>query len=136
MIPDNLYDARRGTTDSEAIFLAALADGLACDPVGAMARTLHEVRGLMKHAAIEEPLRLTAAFTNGSCIWAYRWASDDRPPSLYYRELPEGVIIASEPTDDRRQGWREVPKGMVLLVRSGSVASISSLVDAAAKKAA
>ena len=35
LIPDDLYDARQGTTDSEAIFLLALANGLAEDPVGA-----------------------------------------------------------------------------------------------------
>src|SRR3712207_8568576 len=35
-IPDALYDARLGTTDSEAIFLAALANGLEENPVAAM----------------------------------------------------------------------------------------------------
>ncbi len=38
LIPDDLYDTRRGTTDSEAIFLLALANGLESDPVAAMER--------------------------------------------------------------------------------------------------
>src|SRR3954463_14071967 len=46
IIPDELYDARLGTTDSEAIFLAALANGLARDPLGAMTRTLEAVRAM------------------------------------------------------------------------------------------
>ena len=45
LIPDELYDHRLGTGDSEAIFLAALANGLADDPIKAMARTLQRVRG-------------------------------------------------------------------------------------------
>ena len=61
MIPDDLYEARAGTTDSEAIFLAALANGLAERPVEAMARTLKSVRALMEEAGVEEPLRFTAA---------------------------------------------------------------------------
>src|SRR5215204_220477 len=48
MIPDALYDARLGTTDSEAIFLAALANRLDRDPIGAMMRTLDAVRELME----------------------------------------------------------------------------------------
>src|SRR6478609_6516783 len=34
LIPDHLYDTRFGTTDSEAIFLLALANGLAEEPLG------------------------------------------------------------------------------------------------------
>ena len=32
LIPDELYDRRLGTTDSEAIFLLAIANGLGEDP--------------------------------------------------------------------------------------------------------
>src|SRR3712207_9319218 len=35
LIPDELYDARLGTTDSEALFLASVANGLEADPIGA-----------------------------------------------------------------------------------------------------
>ena len=50
LIPDDLYDTRHGTTDSEAIFLLAIANGLGEDPVDAMARTLKQVRALMVEA--------------------------------------------------------------------------------------
>ena len=40
LIPDALYKARIGTTDSEAVFLAILGAGAETDPVGATMRTL------------------------------------------------------------------------------------------------
>ena len=73
LIPDAFYDGRRGSTDSEAIFLLALANGLADDPVGAMAQTLATVRDLMQAAGIGEPLRFTALLTDGETLTAYRW---------------------------------------------------------------
>ncbi len=65
MIPDASYTNRSGTTDSEAIFLIAMARGAAEDPVGAMASTLGEIKSLMGDCAVCEPLRFTAALTNG-----------------------------------------------------------------------
>jgi predicted glutamine amidotransferase len=119
MIPDEFYDARLGTTDSEAIFLAALAQGLAEDPLGAMARTLKAVRNLMAEADVSEPLRFTAALTDGDDLYAFRWACDGHPPSLYVREADGGLIVVSEPIDGRKDGWREVPKGCSLIARAG-----------------
>src|SRR5918997_783073 len=57
LIPDEFYDHRLGTGDSEAIFLAALAEGLPDDPIPAMARPLRRVRHLMDAAGVDEPLR-------------------------------------------------------------------------------
>lgn len=134
LIPDAFYDARLGTGDSEAIFLAALADGLAQDPIGAMARTLKRITGLMRAAAIDEPLRFTAAYTDGETLWAYRWACDAKPPSLYYRETETGLVLVSEPLD-RRQSWREVPKGCTLVSRPGRAVTLECLSGALARAA-
>ena len=125
LIPDELYESRRGSTDSEAIFLLALANGLAEDPVGAMARTLEAVRGLMNAAGVAEPLRFTALLTDGEALTAYRWACDGRPPSLYFREGPSGIVVVSEPIDGRREGWQVVPKGGTLHARRGGRAVVS-----------
>jgi predicted glutamine amidotransferase len=127
IIPDELYDARLGTTDSEAIFLAALANGLIENPVEAMARILKQVRGLMGDAGISEPLRFTAALTDGESLWAYRWACDGRPPTLYYRETGDDLLVVSEPLDDREMGWQEVPKGCVLVARAGAPVTVECL---------
>ncbi|MET0745699.1 MAG: class II glutamine amidotransferase [Microvirga sp.] len=121
LIPDELYERRVGTTDSEAIFLLALAQGLAEEPVPAMARTLKLIRGLMSEAGIGEALRFTAAYTDGESLFAYRWACDGQPPTLYFREAEGGLLVVSEPIDDKARGWREVPKGCSLVARGGTV---------------
>ncbi|WP_372426384.1 class II glutamine amidotransferase [Salinarimonas chemoclinalis] len=135
LIPDGLYDARQGNTDSEAIFLMALADGLAEDPIGAMARTLATVRAMVRAASIDEPVRFTAAFTDGENLVAYRWACDDRPPSLYWRESATGLLVVSEPIDAEREGWREMPRGCTLLARPGRPVEIACLNAAMARAA-
>jgi predicted glutamine amidotransferase len=136
LIPDELYDARVGTTDSEAIFLAAIANGLVEDPIPAMAGVLKQVQGLMSDAGIAEPLRFTAAFTDGNDLWAYRWACDGKPPTLYYREVDGDLLVVSEPIDDRDRGWQEVPKGCVLIARAGSPVAVECLNEAMSRLAA
>jgi len=135
LIPDELYDRRVGTTDSEAIFLLALAQGLEDDPVSAMARTLKLIRGLMNDAGIDEALRFTAAFTDGESLFAYRWACDGQPPTLYFREAEGGLLVVSEPIDDKARGWREVPKGCSLVAR-GDTVSVQCLNEAMDRLAA
>jgi glutamine amidotransferase len=130
LIPDSLYDARSGSTDSEALFLIALAYGLADDPSAAIARTLKRVRGMMTAADVAEPLRFTAAFSDGEDLCAFRWASDGRPPSLYYRLSDGNLIVGSEPLDEREKGWREVPKGCTLLARRGAAPVVRCLDEA------
>lgn len=136
MIPDELYDRRQGTTDSEAIFLVALANGLSEEPVTAMARTLKQIRGLMEEAGIEEALRFTAAFTDGENLWAYRWACDAKPPTLYFREERGNLLVVSEPIDDKTRGWREVPKGCCLVALAGGNVAVRCLNEAMAQVAA
>lgn len=121
LIPDRLYEARGGTTDTEAIFLAAIGDGLESDPIGAMARTLKRVRAIMAESGVCEPLRFTAMLTDGETLHAYRWACDAQPPTLYYRQDARGLLIVSEPIDDAREGWHPVQIGCTLVARAGSL---------------
>lgn len=120
-LPDGLYEHRLGTTDSEALFLMALANGLRTEPVAAMERTLSEVQTLLDRAGVTEPLRFTSCYTDGEALWAYRWASDDRAPTLYYREDENGVLIVSEPIDEGVRNWNVVPKQSVLRVDSRGI---------------
>jgi glutamine amidotransferase len=113
-IPDALYAYRQGTGDTEVLFLIALAQGLADDPIGAVQRTLRLTVDLMAEAGIREPLRFSAAYTDGLSIHAYRWSTDSRPPTLYYRERTPGLIVVSEPFDNRTSGWHAIPKNAVL----------------------
>ncbi len=129
LIPDALYAERTGTTDSEALFLAALGMGLAEDPVCAISAVLREVRAAMVRANITAPLRFTAALTDGAHLWAFRWASDDAPPTLYFRDgsNPDGsngLVVVSEPIDGKREDWHAVPVGHALIAEPNGTARL------------
>lgn len=120
-LPDSLYLARKGTTDSELIFLLALSLGLDADPVGAMSAALARVRAEMTQAETEEPLRFTAALTDGTRLYAFRCASDANAPTLYHSGFGTGALtVVSEPLDENRARWTAVPKGHVLVVEEDS----------------
>jgi len=125
LIPDELYCQRVGSTDSEAIFLAAFANGLEQDPVAAFRTTLREVKRAMVRAGVNEPLHFTATLSDGVTLWAFRWSCNEVPPSLYYRETGSGVILVSEPIDDHPAGWQEVPRQGTLTVRGGKVVDLA-----------
>jgi predicted glutamine amidotransferase len=114
MIPDDQYARRRGNGDGEAIFLAAVGRGLASDPVAAIAGTLSACLAIMRASQIEAALRFTAILADGQTLHAFRWASDERAPSLYWRELEGGIAIASEPFGDAGDTWKTVPPGSVM----------------------
>ena len=121
MIPDDLYARRRGNGDSEAIFLAALGQGLDADPVTALARTLAVCTRVMQANAVPQALRFTAILADGDKLLAIRWASDDHPPSLYWRRLDTGIAIASEPFGDAGDTWQPVPPGSIMTAERGDV---------------
>ncbi len=112
LIPDALYDHRRGATDSEALFLLALADGLEDDPRGAMERAAARLMALAGEAGVEPHLRLTAALSDGERLYAMRWASDNLAPTLYHRFSASrtGRAVVSEPFTDE-DGWETIPQG-------------------------
>lgn len=131
LIPDALYPARTGTTDSEALFLAAIGRGMEDDPVAAVEATLADVRRYMQDEGIAEPLRFTATLTDGQTLWAFRWSTDARAPSLYYKTLPGALLLVSEPIDGTRGNWREVPRGCTLVARPGQGVTLSCAAEVA-----
>ncbi|MGY8960397.1 MAG: class II glutamine amidotransferase, partial [Alphaproteobacteria bacterium] len=77
LIAPEFYNARRGATDSESIFLNLLSNGLRDDPKAAFEKTIATVRAVMVEAAITAPLRLTAVASDGDTIYAIRYSSDE-----------------------------------------------------------
>lgn len=110
-IPDDLFERRHGTTDSEVIFLLMLAHGLDDDPQGAAAATLGLIEREMRAGDADEPLRFTAAFSDGQHVYAVRYASSGTPETLYTRKRRDnsGRLLVSEPLDDGRDDWQAVP---------------------------
>jgi glutamine amidotransferase len=127
MIDDEYYKFRGGTTDSEAMFLIALSLGLAEDPVGAVQRMLSKVVAEMKAAGIETALRFTATLTDGDTLWAFRWATDGEPATLYFEHAFDGLIVASEPFEEKRDAWNRVPSGHALVARRGESVDMPAL---------
>ena len=122
LLPDELYDLRRGATDSELLFLLMMArvqEG--ADVETAMRRVLCDTFDEMTARGITTPLRFSAALADGEQLWAVRWASDDKPPSLYIKPQPGGWAIASEPLGDDAEAWSPLAKNEVVHVHDGRI---------------
>lgn len=115
LLPDDLYDLRRGSTDSELIFLLLLTYGLRDDPQAAIATVIdllaaHSIYGTGKNA-----VRLTCVLSDGETIYAFRHASDDKCATLYLCENPYGGwTLASEPLDGSADKWMSVEPDVLI----------------------
>ncbi|CAN0602480.1 unnamed protein product, partial [Ectocarpus sp. 12 AP-2014] len=106
MLPDDLYALRRGTTDSELIFLLLLTFGLSNDPASAVDRVLQILIDKSSYGSGKDAVRLTCVFSDGRSIYAFRHASDDREPTLYLQVGEDGAwTLASEPLDGDVARW-------------------------------
>ena len=110
LLPDELYLSRRGTTDSELIFLLMLANGLQSDPLGACEAVIEIIQRHSRYGTdYESAVRLTCVMTDGISIYAFRHASDNRAATLYHTKTAEGgCILASEPLDGSVSDWKLV----------------------------
>ncbi len=113
-LSDDLYAHRAGNTDSEAIFLHFLSHLPGNGPKVALEKTIHSICELMKETGIEEAFRMTVSLSDGENLYAARFSSDPKPPSLYYQQTGNNVIVVSEPLDDRAEAWRMLAPGTFL----------------------
>lgn len=114
MIPDAFYSERRGATDSEALFLVALSEGLDADPCGALERATARFEVLSRERGTAPHIRMTAAFSDGKKLYAVRYATDDKAPTLYHRwsQTNQGRAVVSEPLEADEADWDLVPAGV------------------------
>jgi glutamine amidotransferase len=112
MIPDALYPHRKGATDSEALFLVALAEGLEDDPKGALERATARMEALSRARGAAPHVRMTAALSDGQRLYAVRYATDEAAPTLYHRwsDSRGGRAVVSEPLETDKC-WEPVPAG-------------------------
>ena len=122
-LSDDLYHSRRGTTDSELLFLFLLQKGLRENPKLACSQAIQELEAMRMKGNITEPLRLTFVMSDGSSLFGVRYASDKFAPTLYQsRSLDNGgVSLASEPLDGVAENWALVDSSKMVEVVSDKV---------------
>ncbi len=104
-LPDDLYHARCGTTDSELIFLTLLKNGLDQDVDRAWRLTVAD----FQPETGEKPVRMTCVFSDGKTLFGTRHASDKRCPTLYSTNDEQGHTFASEPLSGNMTNWTALP---------------------------
>ena len=110
-LPDRLYHARRGSTDSELLFLLTLANGLDDGPKRAIEKTIAQVRDLQ--GSVDGPNRITCVLSDGTNVYGFRHACDDQSPTLYLSTgfRRGGQVLASEPLDGNPDNWQAIAEG-------------------------
>jgi len=111
-----IYNARRGTTDSELFFLMLIQHGLEDCPNTACEQVIGIIEAKRKKHQISEPLRLALVFSNGNMLFGVRYASDKFSPTLYISGKLDngGVSLSPEPLDGNPKNWETLePTTMV-----------------------
>jgi len=135
-VDEKLFVHIEGTTDSETAFYLALTFGLEDAPRRAMERMVGFVESRQRAAGIDDPFRLTCAFSDGRKLYAIRHSTDRRSKTLYYNRGKEGLedvlnqaseisakgtVLLSEPIDDCPDNWVAVPESSFVSVEGGEV---------------
>lgn len=132
-VTDTLYAHRKGATDSEVLFLYALEAGLDADPVDAMIGAHHRLEAMSRASGVTPHLRSSAAWSDGTRLYALRMASDAFAPSVYYRwsDTRDGWAVVSEPLEVGQEGWTELLPGHVAVFEREGVEVRGVLANAA-----
>ena len=136
-VDPGLFADIAGSTDSEVLFFLALTFGLDKDPPTAVARAAGLVERVGRAHGVAEPLRMTLAVGDGERVWAFRYSSGGRSPSLFHTEsvatmkaqypdnafvhdlTVESRLVVSEPFAGIAGAWREAPEGSCCIVGRG-----------------
>lgn len=128
-LPDPLYGKIRGTSDTETLFLMAIAEverGLSLS--AALASVARTTIDAANREGVEAQLNM--ALTDGETASVSRAGSPDRSNSLYVAEasslVAPGTLVASEPLDERPT-WQEVGHDQVVELRPGKEFTILDL---------
>ena len=134
-----LFAQIHGSTDTEVVFYLALTLGLEQDPISALERTVGLIEATAARLGVEDPVQGSFGISDGTCLWAVRYASNGRPRSLFasanvdsvrrlhpddaraQRLSPDDRVIVSEPFSDLPGDWHEIAPATAVIVRRGGV---------------
>ena len=129
----------QGSTDTEVVFHLALTFGLEEDPIGALERTVALIEATAREKGTECLVQATFGVSDGTTLWAVRYATEGRPRSLFAsadvdtirrlhpgnprfaRLSPDDRVIVSEPFSDLPGVWQEIAPASAVTVRRGGV---------------
>ncbi len=132
-----LYAEIQGSTDSELFFYLALSLGLENDPPGALEQAVGLIEETGRRHAVEHPIQMTVATTDGERVWAFRYSSEGSSRSLFFstrvttlrhehpdspllqRLSDESRLVVSEPLGDLPGVWNEVPESTWGVIQPG-----------------
>jgi glutamine amidotransferase len=138
-VDPELFAGVQGSTDTEVVFHLALTFGLEQDPVGALERTVGVIEEAAASHGIAGAVQATFGVSDGTGLWAVRYASEGRARSLFASEDAESVrrlhpdnprfqrlaaddrLIVSEPFSDLPGMWQEIEPSSAVTVRRGGV---------------
>ncbi len=133
-IDPELFAEVHGSTDTEVVFHLALTHGLEADPVAALEATVGVIEEAARRRGVEGGVQATFGVSDGSRLWAVRYATEGPARSLFtsadaesirhlYPDSPrfsqmrdEDRLVVSEPFSDLPGVWREVPEATAVTV--------------------
>ncbi len=121
-LPDHLYAALTGVSDTETIFLTAVAE---LEKGAGTAEALRRAYGssirIASAAGVDAPLNLVLA--DQESVTAIRGGIGPEPNSLYWTAssalAPGGTLVASEPITPE-ESWTVVPPHHLITIRMGA----------------
>ena len=134
-----LFGDIQGSTDTEVVFHLALTFGLEQDPVRALELAVGLIEETARGRGIAGAVQASFGVSDGTSLWAVRYASEGRARSLFasaeveavrrlhpqhprfQRLSPDDRMIVSEPFSDLPGVWREIPEGTAVTVRPGGI---------------
>jgi predicted glutamine amidotransferase len=139
-VSPHLFSHIVGNTDSEVMFYLALTFGLADDPLGGIARMAGFVEGVARAHGVENAIWMTVGLSDGTDLYAVRYASDGDAPTLYHsRDMDDlhqlnpalkgrfsssARAVVSEPLADVADAWISIPQKTAVVVRGDEVLSL------------
>ena len=132
-----IFENILGSTDSEIMFHLAITFGLESDPHGALQRMAAFVEKTARSCGVEEAIWMTLGVTDGTSLYAVRYASGPDAPTLYHtpstKELERinpriaerfgdsARAVVSEAIGPHAKLWPLVPEGSFLHVQGGEI---------------